>query len=83
MSEGQGAANARRIGVLATTCAKCGTVRLYVGSHFVGAINLYSASTHRRPALLLSPFPLRSGTVRVVTRGTGLVQMDGVVISRL
>jgi uncharacterized protein YjbI with pentapeptide repeats len=74
----------RRVGVLATTCAGCGRVAVYVGSTKVGSISL-TRSTAARRALLLLPrlrTPL-SGKVRlVVTSPSGQpVKLDGIAVS--
>jgi len=71
-----------RLGIVATLCSRCGSVRVYIGSHYVGTINLYAASTHFRHVSLLGAFTARSGTVTVKTTSGKLVQIDGVVISR-
>jgi len=74
---------ARVIGVLATTCPTCGIVKVYIGSYFVGRVNLQASGTHYKQLFMLKPFSIRSGTVKLVTKGTHLVQLDGVVISRV
>jgi len=71
-----------RVGVVATTCRWCGAVRVYVGRHYIGTVSLRSSSTHYQRVLLLKPFSLRSGTVKLVTTSGKLVQVDGLVISR-
>jgi len=71
-----------RVGVIATVCSRCGSVRVYIGRHYVGTVHLHSASTVYRRYLALPPFSQRSGTVRLVTNGR-LVQIDGVLITRI
>jgi hypothetical protein len=72
-----------RVGVVATTCARCGTVAVYVGGRRVGRLSLYSPAPARRQVLLLPRFGYRAGTVRLTTVTTGkTVQIDGLVISR-
>jgi hypothetical protein len=71
-----------RVGVVATTCHWCGAVRVYVGSHYVGTISLLASKTHYQQVLMLKPFALRSGTVRLVTTSGKLVQIDGMVSAR-
>jgi hypothetical protein len=75
-------ATLRRVGVVATSCAKCGSVRVYVGKTYVGSINLDSPSTRYRQVFLLSGFTLRSGTIKIRTTSSKLVQIDGLVVSR-
>ena len=72
-----------RVGVVATTCAKCGTVGVYVGGRWMGRLSLYSPAAHRQVILLLPRFSYRTGTVTLKTVSTGkTVQIDGLVISR-
>jgi hypothetical protein len=74
---------ARVIGVLAATCSTCGIVKVFIGSYFVGRVNLQATGTHYKQLFMLKAFPIRSGTVKLVTKGNHLVQVDGVVISRV
>jgi len=70
------------VGVLATTCASCGSVAMYVGNTYVGSISLYSASTHRQQLRTVRAFGFRDRvtvTLRVATKGK-LVQIDGLLI---
>lgn len=73
-----------RVGVVATTCATCGSVALYVGNTHVGTISLYSAHTRLQQLLTVKQFGYRAKatvTLRVATSGK-LVQIDGLVLSR-
>ena len=76
-------ARARHIAVVAATCTTCGAVRVYIGSRYVGTVSLRAASTHYRQVLDLPAFPITSGTVKLVTTSNRLVQIDGIVISRV
>ena len=58
-------------------------VKVFIGNFFVGRVNLQSSSTHYKQLFMLKPFSIRSGTVKLVTKGSHLVQLDGVVISRV
>jgi hypothetical protein len=72
-----------RVGVVATTCAKCGSVNVYVGSHKVGTISLHSSTTHHQVLKLLPTFSTRSGTVQLkVTTSGKSVAVDGLLVSR-
>jgi hypothetical protein len=72
-----------RVAVLATTCAKCGKVSIYVGSHHVGTIDLHSSHTHHQVLKSLATFHTRSGTVTLkVTTSGKPVAVDGVLLSR-
>jgi len=69
----------RQVGVIATTCATCGSVAVYIGSTKVGTISLVSSTTVSRALKTLPRFTSkRTGTVRlVVTSSTGkLVKID-------
>ncbi|TQK69030.1 hypothetical protein [Nocardioides sp. SLBN-35] len=69
-----------QVGVLATTCSRCGKVEVFVGKRRVGRISLKGASAHQQTRLLPA-FAARSGKVRlvVVTRGRA-VRIDALVI---
>lgn len=72
------------VGVLATTCASCGSVAVYVGNTYLGTINLYAPSTHRQQFRTVRAFALRSRatvTLRVASKGK-LVQIDGLLVTR-
>ena len=76
-------ARARHIAVVAATCSSCGAVSVYLGSRYVGTVSLHGAATHYRQVLDLPAFPLTSGTVKLVTANKQLVQIDGLVITRV
>jgi hypothetical protein len=74
-----------RVGIVATTCASCGSVYLFVGTTPIGAISLVSATPSYRTLLLLPRLPQSlTGTLMiVVTSATGkIVQIDGVLASK-
>ncbi len=72
-----------RVGIVATKCASCGIVGIYVGSTLIGKINLYAASTAYRQLILLPKFTYRTGTVVVKTlTSSKTIQIDGLAISR-
>jgi hypothetical protein len=76
-------ARARHLAVVAATCTTCGAVRVYIGSRYVGTVNLRASSTRYRQLFDLKPFAITSGTVKLVTTSNRLVQIDGLVISRV
>jgi uncharacterized protein YjbI with pentapeptide repeats len=74
----------KRLGILATTCATCGTVTFYVGKVKVGAISLAAKAYAAKRLILLPPLRTRlRGQVRVVvTSANGrLVRVDGIAVS--
>jgi hypothetical protein len=75
---------ARRLAIIATTCATCGKVRVYWRSTFLRTINLYSARTINRRLITVATFPsARSGTVTIRVYGSGKrVLIDGLAIRR-
>jgi hypothetical protein len=76
-------ANVRRIGIIATTCAKCGKVAVLVGGVRIATVNLYSASTHNRTLLMLPLISPRRADVVLKVKSSDLsVRIDGLVISR-
>ncbi|MFN8158904.1 MAG: pentapeptide repeat-containing protein [Candidatus Nanopelagicales bacterium] len=74
---------ARQVGIVATRCATCGAVAVYVGATKVGTISLASSVARSRALLLLPRFTTaRRGVVKVVVISTGkLVRVDGLVVS--
>lgn len=70
-----------QVGVIATTCATCGSVDVYLGATKVGTISLVSKSTQTRASLLLRRFSHRlSGRVRLVVHARGhLVRIDALL----
>jgi hypothetical protein len=73
-----------RVGIVATTCATCGTVGVYVGGVGVGKISLVSSTVTHQRVLVLPAFSARSGAVslKVLTSGR-LVLLDGLLLSRV
>lgn len=73
----------RRVGVLATTCKACGSVRVYVGTRYLGAVSLVSARTlHEQVRYLPLPRGLVSGRVQLRTTSARAVHVDGLLLSR-
>jgi hypothetical protein len=76
-------AQVKRIGLVATKCAKCGTVSVRVGTTTVGTVNLFSSTTKFKQLISLPTISLRTGTVRVVTTTSGKpIYIDGLAVSR-
>jgi hypothetical protein len=72
-----------RVAVLATTCASCGVVGVYVNGVSVGVVNLHASSTHYRVLFVLPRFSSRTGTVVIrVLSIAKTVQIDGLGVSR-
>jgi hypothetical protein len=73
-----------RIGIIATTCRRCGRVQVRVKGRKVGAINLYSSSYRRQQLLMLPRFTTRHGDVvlRVTSSNGQWVEIDGLAASR-
>ena len=76
-----GAVTARRVGIVATTCASCGQVEVTLGSRTLGRINTHAASTHYRQTLWLTTTSTTTGTLTITTLSTASVRLDGVVIA--
>ena len=76
---------ASRVGIVATTCASCGSVTVYLGGKVVGVISLTSATTRYQQLLELPAFARRTGSLILVvtTRSGRPVQLDGVAISTI
>jgi hypothetical protein len=76
-------AKLKRVGIVATTCRRCGKVAVLVDGRRVGRINLKGDRTRRRQVLMLPAFKRERGTVTIRVRSRGLkVQIDGLVTSR-
>jgi hypothetical protein len=74
----------RRLSLIATTCPRCGSVRVYLGSTLLKSISLSSATTVYRKVIPIASFSAtHSGTltIRVVSSGRR-VSIDGVAIKR-
>jgi hypothetical protein len=75
-------AHVRRVGIIATTCPKCGKVAVLVGGVRIATIDLYSASAQNRTLLMLPIFSRRvADVVLKVTSSDLRVLIDGLVIS--
>ena len=72
-----------RLGVVATTCGGCGRVRVLVGSHQFGVIDLSGPAEREKIVLRPALLDPRSGTVKLVVLSSGKkVQIDGLVASQ-
>ncbi|MDQ1684579.1 MAG: hypothetical protein QOC82_1316 [Frankiaceae bacterium] len=73
-----------RLGLVATVCATCGKVAVYLNGKLFTTVSLVSTSTHYARLISLPTLSLRSATVtlKVVTSGK-LVQIDGLASSRV
>ena len=75
---------AKQIAILATTCSRCGTIRVYWGSKLLKTISLRSTTTVNRKLITVTTFTsARSGTlsIRVYSSGKKVI-IDGVAIRR-
>jgi hypothetical protein len=70
------------VALLVNTCAKCGSVAVYVGSKLLKTVSLVSKTTRASVQVLLPGFSRTSGAVRVVSRSSGIVVIDGLGLSR-
>lgn len=72
-----------RLGVVATKCAGCGSVAVYVGGVKRGTLSLAASSTLRKQVVLLPRLasPASGAVVLKVTTTGKRVQLDGLVVS--
>jgi hypothetical protein len=72
-----------RVGIVASRCATCGSVAIFIDRTRVGTIDLQAPTTTYQNLIMLPPFATRSGRLSiVVTSADGhTVQLDGVVAS--
>lgn len=72
-----------RIAVLATHCATCGKVAVYVGRRLVGTVNLHRSATEHQVLTALPAFRTRTATITLkVTSKREHVAIDGLGVSR-
>jgi hypothetical protein len=72
-----------RLAIVATRCATCGSVQVFVNNVSVGAVSLYSPKLQYQAVIPLNAFKYRVGTVVVKVISSGkLVQIDGLGTSR-
>ncbi|MFC6237424.1 hypothetical protein [Longivirga aurantiaca] len=78
-------ADYRRLALVATTCAACGSVKVYRGSTLLTTISLVSATTKHRVVIPISgSSTIRSGTITVRQASSGkAVIIDGLVVALL
>jgi len=72
-----------RLALRATTCPTCGSVKVLLGTTLVKTVSLVSATT--KPAKLITiPLPQKMvGTVKITTRSTKVVTIDGLGLSHV
>lgn len=72
-----------RVGIVATKCAGCGIVGIYVDATLIGKITRYAASTAYRHLVLLPKFAYRTRVVKVKVLTSGkTIQIHGIMVSR-
>lgn len=80
----RGSVQARRITLVATTCATCGSLRVYWNGVLIRTVSLVSATTRSRAMVSVVDFgAVRSGTVVLRTASAKPVYLDGLALSRL
>jgi len=74
-------ATVKRIAVVAKKCPTCGSVGVYVGGTLLTKVDLKAATTSRK-VIVLPPFALTTGTVKLKVLSSGkLVQIDALGLS--
>ena len=74
---------ARRLALVATRCAACGSVDVYWNGALIKTISLYQAVTAHKQLVPISTFTApRTGTLTIRTRSTKPVYIDGVALNR-
>src|SRR4029453_13090995 len=70
---------AKRLFLIATKCITCGSLNVYYNGKYVGAVNLYKATTEYQAIVPLPvPATFLTGSVLLTTRAAGKVnQIDG------
>lgn len=73
---------ARRLGLVATTCATCGKAGVYLDGVLARTVNLYSATTRYRQVVSVDLGRVKAGTVTIRAL-SGRVHVDGLLASRV
>jgi hypothetical protein len=75
---------AKRLFLIATKCVTCGGLNVYYNGKYVGAVNLYKATTEYQAIVPLPvPATFLTGSVLLTTRVAGKVyQIDGLAVRR-
>ena len=75
---------ARRISVVALTCASCGSLRVYWNGVLVKSVSLVSTTTRQRQVVAALDFgKVRSGTLVLRTASAKPAYVDGLALSRV
>lgn len=69
-----------QVGVVATKCATCGSMQVFVGTTLVGTINLAATSTSRALVTLPRFTAAKIGVVKLVTTSNKPVTIDAIAI---
>jgi hypothetical protein len=74
---------AKRLALLATTCATCGSVQVRWRGASLGNFSLHSSTTTRKALILLTPFSsVQSGVLQIISLSSARVEIDGLGVSR-
>jgi hypothetical protein len=75
---------AKRIALVATTCATCGSVRVYLGTTLLKSISLKSSTTVNKKLFTVATFTsVKTGTLTIKVASSGKkVIIDGLVLSQ-
>ncbi|WP_432883585.1 hypothetical protein ACQPYH_42040 [Kribbella sp. CA-245084] len=75
---------AKRLFLIATKCVTCGGLNVYYNGKYVGAVNLYKATTEYQAIIPLPvPATFLTGSVLLTTRTSGQIyQVDGLAVRR-
>ena len=70
-----------RVTVVATTCSTCGSVKVYIGSVYLGTISLHASSTHHKVIFHLPTQSVtRSGTLMIKSTSASHDYIDGFAV---
>jgi hypothetical protein len=74
--------SAKRLAIIATTCATCGTINVYWGATLIKSLNLHSTTTVHKVVLAVTTFAaVQTGTLKITVTSTGKpVIIDGLAI---
>jgi hypothetical protein len=73
---------ATHVGIVATSCARCGALDVTLAGKYLGRVNLRAGTTHYRQVFWLPGYALRSGTLTLRSVSSSQVLLDGVLTVR-
>ncbi|HEY2791790.1 MAG TPA: hypothetical protein VGJ28_05510, partial [Micromonosporaceae bacterium] len=75
-------ATGKHVKIVATTCSTCGSVKVYIGTTYLGTVSLHSATTvHKVVFALPAQSVVRTGTLEIKSTSAAHDFIDGLAVS--